>query len=948
MKKKVLLVIISSAVVLAAVGTTLGLYYGMRSIDPKLSPYVEVYETTGTKAKLQARQKDLAWRDYEFSGNTEVNVYPQTNKGFFHGAGVAITHSSAYLFQSLSEDQKQYALESLFAHDQGALNVVRIPIGTSDYTNTSSFYTLDDMPSGQKDYDLSHFSLSDDEEYLLPTLLDIHEINPQVIFVAAPWSAPAWMKTNESLIGGSLIGHGENALTDEESAYAAYLVKFVDEYRQRGIKISYLSLINEPTIANVNYPSMQMGTPQYIRVATKVDEGLTAKKSDTKIMAYDHNVGSESDRILFDLFAEEIENSEALKKRISGFAFHAYGKDWSTVYPSLLSDNESNYPAMENYMTEITESDESVDFAANLSWSTANVTIGPLSHGVSMSIYWNALLTAEGEPVLGNEAHCFGMLSADGDIITKSAAYYSFTHLSKFAYAIDGQKPQLIDSLSDNEAKIKSAVYKRADGAYVYVLANNDATTYEDVDVVMDDKAVTYRLQPESIVTLVAPPADAHIDYSESIDFGHIEIVQKSVEQYELLIAMDKPYADVEFRVGASDIYQESEIVSTAKIDESTYKAVLNMNAQDIYLWAISGQKTAFLPLSLPKMQPNVVVEENIATISFGLDIATSWSSFCDPYGKAIYRSSSPLFDETAEQVNVTGGDVVDPIYILEETYQDDNYDDAKPYYFLVMEGKNGLTKFVSYPLVDGTKLFDAPHLTLNNVAGQPILHVTAAIIGSASPSDLKLKIKEVHGESFEIASSSLASLDYQFDCSALTKSGTWYDILIIDKTTDAEYGLPDSAMEKINFTIGQKRYGLKEWSYLAKIAFDNLNYFGAVADLEVTAGVPYLVVDGFKDDENSAELLITYLDSAESSKVTLVTAANEAAELGKFSFAVDLGQLTDAGVYYDIVLNIDSVHSDMTSDMALNIAREIAGDGRVYRFQRWEGYLKVTFSNEV
>jgi hypothetical protein len=36
---------------------------------------------------------------------------------------------------------------------------------------------------------------------------------------------------------------------------------------------------------------------------------------------------------------------------------------------------------MENYMTEITESDESIDFAANLSWSTANVTVGPLSHG---------------------------------------------------------------------------------------------------------------------------------------------------------------------------------------------------------------------------------------------------------------------------------------------------------------------------------------------------------------------------------------------------------------------------------------------------------------------------------------------------------------------------------------------------------------------------------------
>ena len=945
MKKKVLLILISSAVALGVAGTTLGLYYGLKDRNPILSPYVEVYETTGTKSKLQARQKDLLWSTYEFSGNTEVNVYSDIDKGSLQGTGVAVTHASAYLFQTLDNEQKQYTLESLFSMNQGSLNIVRIPIGTSDYTNTSSFYTLDDMPSGQKDYELSNFSLANDEEYLIPTLLDILDINPNIIFVAAPWSAPAWMKTNDSLIGGSLIGHSEDELTAEEIAYAKYLVKFVDEYQKKGININYLSLINEPTIANVNYPSMQMGTRQYIRLAIEVDKELTTIKSKTKIMAYDHNVGSESDRILFDMFAEEIDANGSLKKRVSGFAFHAYGEQWSTIYPSLFADNESNYPDMENYMTEITESDESVDFAANLSWSTANVTIGPLSHGASMSIYWNALLTKDGEPVLGNDAHCFGMLSLDDDVITKSAAFYSFTHVSKYAFTINGQRPTLIDSLSDNEAKIKCVSYKRADGAYIFILANNDSTTYEDVDIVMNGKVVTYRVQPESVVTLVAPIEEQHVAISEIVEFRHIEIIQKSVEQYELTISMDKTYTDLVFRIGTSDILSHSEIQTAIVLDETKYKIVLNSEPQDVYLWSTSGEGIAFLPLSLPKFQPSVNVEENIATINFGLDTTTSWSSFCDPYGKAIYRSSSPVFDESAEQVNVAGS-VVDPIYILDETYQDVSYNEAKPYYFLVMEGKNGLTRYISYPIVDGTSLFKNPHLTLSNVAGQPLLRVTANVVGNVAPSNLYLMIKEINGEMFEVASSSLASLEYEFDCSLLTKSGVWYDIIIKDKTTDIEYGLPDIAMERNNLTLGQRRYSFKEWSSLAKIAFEDLGYYGVSADLALISNVPTLSINGFKDVESTCELVVSYWNGLES--VTLATVSNASVNENIFSFAFDLRLLVSEGIYYDITLYIDGEESDLTSDMALNYARTISHANRIYRFEKWEGLLKIAFATEV
>jgi hypothetical protein len=350
----------------------------------------------------------------------------------------------------------------------------------------------------------------------------------------------------------------------------------------------------------------------------------------------------------------------------------------------------------------------------------------------------------------------------------------------------------------------------------------------------------------------------------------------------------------------------------------------------------------AFLPLSLPKMSPSLTFEEGIATINFGLDIETSWSSFCDPYGKAIYKSSTPLFDENAEQVNITPNDIVDPIYILEETYQDVNYDPAMPYYFLVMEGKNGLTKFISYPLVEGEALFSVPSMTLANISGSPLLHVTATITGATPPEQLKLFVKEVGGEQFEMSSASTSQLDYTFDCSQMSKSGVWYDLVIIDKNTDIIYDLPSSAMEKNNITIGDSRFGFKEWGGLAKIAFDDLNYFGPVADLQIVSNVPTLVVEGSLEGNVTAELLLTFWNGATSE--TLLTANNESLIANRFLFNVDLRGLQQAATYYDVVLYIDGIKSDMTSDMTLNFARSIADGGRTYRFQKWEGLLKVAF----
>lgn len=55
----------------------------------------------------------------------------------------------------------------------------------------------------------------------------------------SPWSPPAFMKTNESRIGGSLK-------KEYYSFWAAYICRYIKEFVDRGFRVKRISLQNEP------------------------------------------------------------------------------------------------------------------------------------------------------------------------------------------------------------------------------------------------------------------------------------------------------------------------------------------------------------------------------------------------------------------------------------------------------------------------------------------------------------------------------------------------------------------------------------------------------------------------------------------------------------------------------------------------------------------------------
>ena len=97
---------------------------------------------------------------------------------------------------------KSALLKELFATsgEDIAVSYLRVSIGSSDMN--AQVYSYDDLSEGQTDVEMAKFSLGPDRTDVIPILKEILAINPHIRILGSPWSAPAWMKTNQNAKGG--------------------------------------------------------------------------------------------------------------------------------------------------------------------------------------------------------------------------------------------------------------------------------------------------------------------------------------------------------------------------------------------------------------------------------------------------------------------------------------------------------------------------------------------------------------------------------------------------------------------------------------------------------------------------------------------------------------------------------------------------------------------------
>lgn len=148
----------------------------------------------------------------------------------------------------LSKEKRIEIIKSFYGPEGLKFTAARLPIGNSDYSDTHKSYD-----EHNDDYDMKYFSLKTDETYLLPYIKTALEINPDINFFATPWSPPSWMKMNNSIHG---IDEDNRIIFTPEilKSYAKYFVKYIQEYKKRGINIKAVTPQNEPTM-NTAYAS---------------------------------------------------------------------------------------------------------------------------------------------------------------------------------------------------------------------------------------------------------------------------------------------------------------------------------------------------------------------------------------------------------------------------------------------------------------------------------------------------------------------------------------------------------------------------------------------------------------------------------------------------------------------------------------------------------------------
>ncbi|TCZ72970.1 glycoside hydrolase family 30 protein [Flaviaesturariibacter aridisoli] len=385
---------------------------------------------------------------------TTANSYPnididtaqtfQTVDGF----GYTLTGGSAGLLQSLPAGARQTLLRELFSSDDGAIavNYLRISIGASDLS--ASVYSYDDLPAGQTDPTLQHFSIAAEEQSLLPLLQQIRSINPSLQLLASPWSPPAWMKDNGSSVGGSL-------LPQFYGAYAQYFVKYLQAMQQRGLPVQAITVQNEP-LHGGNNPSMVMTAAQQADfVKNHLGPAFQAAGITTKIIIWDHNC----DRPDYPL---NVLADAAAKAFVDGSAFHLYAGDISA-----LSQVHNAHPDRNIYFTEqYTASNGS--FGGDLRWHLRNVIIGSMRNWSRNALEWNlANDLSFGPHTPGGCDVCKGALTISGSNVTRNVSYYIIAQASRFV------TPGSVRIQSGNTGNLYSVAFRRPDGKKVLLVLND-------------------------------------------------------------------------------------------------------------------------------------------------------------------------------------------------------------------------------------------------------------------------------------------------------------------------------------------------------------------------------------------------------------------------------------------------------------------------------------------
>jgi glucosylceramidase len=379
-----------------------------------------------------------------------VFVDPAHQFQTIEGIGGALTDAAAETFAKLPAERQEELLTAYFDRTRGiGYSLGRTHIHSCDFSSHSYAYVE------KVDPNLESFSIQADLQHKLPFMQRVLQKEPELKLFASPWSPPAWMKSNQSMLKGGKL------LPEYQSAWARYYVKFFEEYQKQGISFWGLTVQNEP-MATQTWESCLFSAEEE-RDFVRDHLGPSLAKSGwghLKLMVWDHNRG-----LAYQRGASVLSDPEAARY-VWGTAYHWYVGD-SNANLELL---HQAYPDKAIFFSEGCNYPFSWDTFEDWKWGEnyAHSMISDFNHWCTGWTDWNILLDEAGGPN-HVQNYCFAPIHADTrkGTLHYQNSYYYIGHFSK--YVRPGARRI---AYSSSQESLEATAFINQDGQRVAVLLN--------------------------------------------------------------------------------------------------------------------------------------------------------------------------------------------------------------------------------------------------------------------------------------------------------------------------------------------------------------------------------------------------------------------------------------------------------------------------------------------
>jgi glucosylceramidase len=436
--------------------------------------------TTSANGQVLLKKQSLKLGTSTGTVNSLITLDAEKKYQSMDGFGFALTYSACYnLMKMTAQDRHDLLVKTFSPTDGYGANYVRMSIACSDFS--SECYTYCDK-KGPADNLLAHFTLHDDElSYVIPVMKEVLVINPDIKIMAAPWTAPRWMK-QKSVTDASAWNYFAGGVLNPAyyETYAQYFVKFVQVMKSYGINIYAVTPQNEPLNAG-NCASTYIGAKQEADFIKHLAPAFHHAGITTKIYVFDHNFN-------YDDKSEEtdypVQIYQALNPTMPGYelvkgcAWHDYGGSYTE-----MDDIQAKAPEMEHIFTEtsIGKWNDGRNLKSRLVNDFNRLLLHLINRYGRATIVWNFMLDLNYGPytqAAGSCTTCMGAIDIDQNdykTLHYNSHYYLICHAAE---VVQEGAYRIGNSISEGQDGLLYSTFLNPDGTYALLLSNNSEKDY--------------------------------------------------------------------------------------------------------------------------------------------------------------------------------------------------------------------------------------------------------------------------------------------------------------------------------------------------------------------------------------------------------------------------------------------------------------------------------------